>query len=88
MPAYSQVRYNQALALLKLKRWEEGEKALHKAVQAEPANREYFVTLVNLYLQSRQVEKARKLARSVLEQVPDHPGALELLKMLKESRVN
>jgi tetratricopeptide (TPR) repeat protein len=82
MPAYSRARYNQALALLKLKRWEEGEKALHKAVQAEPANREYFVTLANLYLQSRQVEKARSLAESVLKQVPDHPDARELLKVL------
>ncbi|MCF6238054.1 MAG: hypothetical protein L3J79_04445 [Candidatus Marinimicrobia bacterium] len=74
--------YSRALALLKLKRWKEGEKALHKAIQTEPVNREYFVTLVNLYLNFRQPEQARRPAESVLEQYPDHHDALELLKML------
>ena len=85
MPGYSRARYNQGLALLKLRRWEAGEKALHKAVLTEPANREYFVTLVNLYLNFRQTAQARRLAESVLKQVPDHPDALELLKMLERS---
>ena len=82
MPGYSRARYNQALALLKLKRWEEGEKALHKAVQTEPANREYFVTLANLYLNFGQTEQARRMAESVLQHVPEHPDAIELVKML------
>lgn len=80
MGGYSRARYNQALALLKLQRWEDGEQALLQALRAEPDNREYFTTLINLYLNFRMIEKARTAAEMVLEYVPDHPQALELLK--------
>jgi tetratricopeptide (TPR) repeat protein len=85
MPGYTRARYNQALALFKLKRWEEGEEALYKAVLSEPANLEYFVTLANFYLNFGQTVQAQKLAKTVLEKIPDHPDALELLKMLNKS---
>jgi tetratricopeptide (TPR) repeat protein len=83
MPSFSRARYNQALALLKIKRWEEGEKYLLQALLSEPANTEYFVTLVNLYLSFRQTEKARNVAQTILEKVPDHKQAGDLLKMLE-----
>ena len=38
MPGYARPRYNQALALLKLKRYEEGEQALLQVVRQEPEN--------------------------------------------------
>ncbi len=86
MPSYTRARYNQALALLKLQQWEAGETALNKALQVEPANREYFVTLANFYINFRQTEKAKRLAIKTLEKVPDHPDAQELLKMLDSGR--
>jgi len=84
MPGYTRARYNQALALLKLKRWQEGAAALQKAVMAEPANEEYFVTLVNLYISSGQIDKARNLADQVLKIVPTHAGAIQVLKAIPE----
>lgn len=78
MPGYSRARYNQALALLKMKKLQEGAAALEKAVMTEPANEEYFVTLANLYLSSRQDEKARRLAERILDLVPDHSSAAQL----------
>lgn len=82
MPDYSRPRYNQALSLLKLKRWQEGEEALLKAIQADPANLEYFATLSNFYLDFRQTAKARSLSESILQQVPDHAYARQLLLLL------
>jgi hypothetical protein len=70
-------------ALLKLKRWQEGAAALKKAVLQDPMVNEYFVTLVNLYLNFRPNDQARILAEDVLEIVPDHATARELLQMMK-----
>ena len=86
MPDYTRPRYNQALALLKLERYEEGEQALLKALQVEPQNREYFATLVNLYLNFRMVSRAEQLARQILERVPDHPDAPQVLEMIKAGK--
>ncbi|WP_163336328.1 tetratricopeptide repeat protein [Desulfopila sp. IMCC35008] len=83
MPGYTRPRYNQALALLKLQKWEEGEQALLQALTQEPENQEYFMTLVNLYLNFRMVDKARSVAKMILEMVPDHQQARELLQQLK-----
>ncbi|MGW8161953.1 MAG: tetratricopeptide repeat protein, partial [Desulfobulbales bacterium] len=85
MPNYARARYNQALALLKLRRWDEGETTLYQALATEPSNREYFMTLANLYLNFGQTEQARRLAETILQKVPDHPDALELLKVLDRS---
>ena len=83
---HARVRYNLALAMLKLKQWEEGAAALNKTVQIEPGNREYFVTLANLYLNFGKREQARSLAESILKQVPDHQDASELLKALNNRK--
>lgn len=79
MPHYTRVRYNEALALFKINKWEEGIEALQKAIDIEPANQEYFVTLARLYLQSKQINKALELANTVLEIVPEHQAAKELI---------
>lgn len=86
MAHYTRARYNQALAFLKLKRWAEGEQALLACLTAEPANREYFMTLANLYLNFRKTERARILAESTLSRVPDHEEAAQLLKILDPGR--
>ena len=82
MQHYTRVRYNLALALMKLQRWQESEQALLMVLDLEPANREYFTTLANLYLNFRMVEQARVLAETTLEKVPAHPDAQELLRLL------
>jgi tetratricopeptide (TPR) repeat protein len=86
MPSYTRPRYNQALALLKLKRYQEGERALLKALEAEPGNREYFSTLANLYLNFSMIDQAERLARSILERVPDQPDAAQLLEMINQGK--
>jgi len=85
MPDYTRPRYNQALALLKLKRYEEGERALLLALEAEPANREYFSTLANLYLGFGMIERASDLADTILEKVPGHPDARQLRQMISNN---
>ena len=86
MPAYSRARYNQALALLKLGRTEEGEKALLQALEVDSQNRQYFTTIINFYLGMNQKERARQLAEGILAQHPDHAEAQEILRLLKQSR--
>jgi tetratricopeptide (TPR) repeat protein len=86
MPEYTRPRYNQALALLKLKRYEEGEQALLKALEVEPANREYFSTLANLYLSFNLIDRARTLVETTLEKVPDHAEALQLRDLIRQNR--
>jgi len=83
MEHYSRALYNHGLALLKLKRWQEGANALKKAVLQDPMVNEYFVTLVNLYLNFRMNDQARGLAEDVLKLVPDHAAARELLQAMK-----
>lgn len=82
MPDHSRVRYNQALAYLKLQRWEDGEQALLRALGSAPDNREYFSTLANLYMRFRMVDKAKELARTILQKVPDHEIARQVLETL------
>jgi tetratricopeptide (TPR) repeat protein len=86
MPSYSRPRYNQALALLKLKRYEDGEQALLKALEVEPENSEYFSTLANLYLNFGMIDRAEQLARTILEKVPDHRAAAQLLELIEQNR--
>jgi len=82
MPDYSRARYNQALALLKLKKWQEGAAALEKAITQDPAVEGYFVALANLYLNFGMTDRARELAEAVIQKVPSHTAAQELLKQL------
>ena len=86
MPDYTRPRYNQALALLKLQRYEEGERALLKTLEVDPDNREYFSTLANLYLNFRMIDKAEHLARTILKSVPDHPDATRLLEVINQGK--
>lgn len=86
MAHYSRARYNYGLALLKLKRWEDGAEALKKAVLQDPYVDEYFVTLANLYLNFRMTSHARALADEVLHLAPDNATARELLQVLDQDR--
>jgi len=82
MPSYSRARYNQALAHMKLQNWEEAEKRLLQALEVDPANRQYFITLSNFYLRSNRHDKLRVLAEAILERIPDHPEATEILQLI------
>ena len=84
MPDYGRVQYNYALALLKLKDYEQGAGQLHKALAVEPRNREFFATLVDLYLKSGQVGQAVMLAQGLLQNDSEHPAALEFLDKIRE----
>ncbi len=75
MPNYSRARYNYALALLKIKRWQEVAEALKKTVLQDPDVDEYFVTLANFYLNFRMNSEARALAEEVLHVSPDNTTA-------------
>lgn len=79
----SRAQYNFALALLKQKRWQEGENALLKSLEIEPESREYFNTLANLYLSFRMRDKAKALADTILEKNPKHELAIQLLDHIK-----
>ncbi|WP_419175382.1 tetratricopeptide repeat protein [Desulfosediminicola sp.] len=86
MPGYSRVRYNFSLALFKLQRWQQGANVLRELVLQNPEVSEYFVTLVNLYLNFGMGPQAEQLAYDVLKIMPDHPGAKDLLKAMRQNR--
>ena len=83
MPEYSRVRYNQGLVFLKMRQWEKAEKALMQVIETDPLNREYFWTLANFYLDTGEIEKAKDFARYLLQRVPVHRDAEELLRKLQ-----
>lgn len=83
MPHYSRARYNQALAYMKLQNWSAAEKSLVQALEIEPGNRQYFITLTNFYLRNNRRDKVKVLAEGVLLRHPDHPEANEIIKLLQ-----
>jgi tetratricopeptide (TPR) repeat protein len=82
MPHYSRARYNQALAYMKLQDWDKAEKRLVQALEIDPGNRQYFITLTNFYLRNNRHDKVRVLAEAILTRFPDHPEAKEILQLL------
>lgn len=83
MVGYSRVRYNQALAYLKLQKWQKGAETLEKAILQEPTVEEYFITLAELYLNFKMYDQARALAETVIDLVPKHSAANKLLHEMK-----
>ncbi len=83
MPHYSRARYNQALAYMKLQEWGQAEKRLIQALDVDPGNRQYFITLTNFYLKTNRRDKVKVMAEGILLRFPDHPEANEILKLLQ-----
>lgn len=83
MPHYSRARYNQALAYMKLQKWEKAEKSLVQSLEVDPGNRQYFITLTNYLLRNNRHDKVKVLAESILSRIPDHPEAKEIIKLLQ-----
>ena len=75
-------RYNYALVLLKLQRWQEGEQQLLWLLKTESGNSQYFTTLADVYLRFGMKERARILAQKQLEKHPDFQPARQLLNAL------
>lgn len=86
MPRHARARYNHALALLKLKQWQQGASALEKSVFIEPANQEYYLTLLNLYSRFNKLSEAHRLTQAILKIVPDHNAANDFMKMLSQPK--
>lgn len=51
-------------------------------VNLSPQEQKFFTALVDFYLKSRNVEKAKRMAEAVLREKPEHVGAKELLRYL------
>ena len=83
MPQYSRARYNQALAYMKLQDWSQAEKRLVQAIEIDPGNRQYFITLTNFYLRNNRRDKVKVLTETILSRFPDHPEAKEILQLMK-----
>jgi len=83
MPSYSRARFNQGLAFLKLQRWDDGERALLQALDVDSQNRQYFATIIDLYLRMNKKENARELAEKILAKHPDHQEAQRVLRLFK-----
>lgn len=83
---YDRAYYNHGQVLLYLNRHQEGEQALLKALQLDPQQQDFFAALVTHYSRTRQTEKMRSLAASVLQVIPDHKGAMQLMNILDPAR--
>jgi tetratricopeptide (TPR) repeat protein len=81
---YGRAYYNHGQVLLVLNQPNKAEKALKIALSLAPQEQDIFLALVDYYLKSGQVDKARELAAQLLRNDPGHKGALELLRYLDE----
>lgn len=79
---YGRAYYNQGQILLALGRSEQAEQAFQKSLSLAPQDQDAFMALANLYLRTRQADKARAMAESLLREHPEHQGARELLQRL------
>lgn len=79
---YARAYYNQGQILLALRRSEQAEQALQKALSLEPQDQDVFLALADLYLRTQQPDKARTMAEALLREHPEHQGARQLLQHL------
>ena len=79
---YGRAYYNHGQILAYLNQPEQAEKAFKMALSLSPQEQEFFTALVDFYLKSGNVEKAKRMAEAVLREKPEHVGAKELLRYL------
>ncbi len=83
MPDQSRAHYNHGQVLLILGQPKKAQIPLEKALALEPQNRDFFFALANCYIRSDQPGRARSLAENTLRKFPDHRGAKEVLKYMR-----
>ena len=86
LPQRSRIHYNLGLLLQKLRRDDEAEAALKRALSVEPENPDYLYALAVFYLERREWEKARQTAETLRTVRPDLPAGRQLLEMIERSR--
>ncbi len=84
MPDHSRAHYNHGQILQILNQPEQAEIALKTALSIEPQNQKFFIALVDFYLKTGQVEKAKVLTISTIRQFPGHSAARKFLQYLKK----
>ncbi len=83
MPDRVRIRYNHALALQRLHRYDEAEVALLKAYQTEPGNSDVVGALMHFYVEKRQWKDAQPYLDMLLQRAPNHPELLEMQRKIQ-----
>ncbi len=81
---YGRAYYNLGQVYLAMNRMDEAEAAFLSGLELAPEDRNLFASLVAIHLNQGRPDKARELARALLERVPGHQDAKELLRRLGE----
>lgn len=81
---YGRAYYNLGQVLLVRREPDQAAEAFSRALELSPGDRQAFAALAGLYLGQGQTDKARALARHLLDTAPDRQDALQLLRRLGE----
>jgi len=81
---YGRAYYNLGQVYLAMNRLDEAQAAFLQGLEISPGDENIFASLVAIHLSQGRPDKARELARTLLERFPDHQGARELLRRLGE----
>tara|TARA_R110002050_G_scaffold184982_1_gene318743 strand:- start:314 stop:2611 length:2298 start_codon:yes stop_codon:yes gene_type:complete len=70
-PNNARVMYNTAMMYDFMKDYNKAESYLNKAIEISPMDSNYYLALLNLHVKYQQNQKAKELAKTILDQFPD-----------------
>ena len=82
----ARVYFNLGLSLQRLNRFPQAESALLKAIELDSYNADFLYGAAYFYYQSGQLERAKQMARRILDHHPTHAAATNILKIIDKKR--
>ena len=86
MPDNARIYYNLGLLLQYLNRIPEAENALLKTLDLEPDNLDFLYAVIDFYIKTANIQKAKDYAGQILEKYPGIPEKEELLNFINSER--
>ena len=78
----ARVHYNLGLLLQQLKRYNEAETALTRALKIEPKTMDYLHAMADHYIRRGKLEKAKGIAEKMVERHPANPIGRRILEFV------
>ena len=70
-PNNARVMYNTAMMYDFMEDYNKAENYLNQAIEISPMDSNYYLALLNLHVKYQQNQKAKELAKTILDQFPD-----------------
>ena len=83
MPERARVHYNLGLLLQQLKRYDEAETSLTRALKIEPNTVDYLHAVADHYIRRGKLEKAKGIAEKMVEHHPANPIGRRILGFIE-----